>query len=515
MKKRKYIMGLLSTMLLAIACSESLEDTYGDYTDGGRIRYVGKCYDVKTVPGWKRLTLNWKRATDEAAKNIKVVWTLNDGKDSTLLEPDCSSFEIPALTDGTYRFDLTVIDNAGEESLVETVYGRPYTETHEIVRTFTNVVTKSWQVGNVLICCIDKWNDNIKDVQLQYKNTQGQVDSVRLEKEDFIDPENPDPSQLFVLEGVSNNPEDSITILRRGMVEGCPDLIDFAPIVMSKNRVFTTDFLLTLETRYGLSSETDEELVKLNHFIDTVKTLEFDYDMASLEDVLYCPNFEKVVIGKNRYLTTLTEKADKSVLEEVEKSIAILDKANELCGVTVERYGNHYFKNASALPYMEDKGKSVLPDLDYVARVAIDSVTSSVENDRGKLTLEYLLDDNSNTRWETTNVGLVRSYELTIYLKEEIDIRGIKVVQPVYEWWDMEIPSYLAPSIQVKTSVNQIDWEDVTYAEENTLGKGSGEATLLSMKEGTRRARYIKVLLVDQVSGVNARAMIGDVMIFR
>ena len=35
------------------------------------------------------------------------------------------------------------------------------------------------------------------------------------------------------------------------------------------------------------------------------------------------------------------------------------------------------------------------------------------------------------------------------------------------------------------------------------------------MKEGTRRARYIKVLLVDQVSGVNARAMIGDVMIFR
>lgn len=35
MKKRKYIMGLLSTMLLAIACSESLEDTYGDYTDGG------------------------------------------------------------------------------------------------------------------------------------------------------------------------------------------------------------------------------------------------------------------------------------------------------------------------------------------------------------------------------------------------------------------------------------------------------------------------------------------------
>ena len=154
-------MGLLSTMLLAIACSESLEDTYGDYTDGGRIRYVGKCYDVKTVPGWKRLTLNWKRATDEAAKNIKVVWTLNDGKDSTLLEPDCSSFEIPALTDGTYRFDLTVIDNAGEESLVETVYGRPYTETHEIVRTFTNVVTKSWQVGNVLICCIrihkDRW----------------------------------------------------------------------------------------------------------------------------------------------------------------------------------------------------------------------------------------------------------------------------------------------------------------------------------------------------------------------
>lgn len=84
-------------------------------------------------------------------------------------------------------------------------------------------------------------------MQLQYKNTQGQVDSVRLEKEDFIDPENPDPSQLFVLEGVSNNPEDSITILRRGMVEGCPDLIDFAPIVMSKNRFLQPFFTYILK----------------------------------------------------------------------------------------------------------------------------------------------------------------------------------------------------------------------------------------------------------------------------
>ena len=163
MRVRKYITRFLTLALVLAGCNESLEDTYDEYTDGGRIRYVGKCYDAKVVPGWKSLTVNWTRAIDETAKNIKVVCSLNDTKDTVLLEPNVVSFKKDQLIDGTYRFDISVIDNSGNESLVEEVYGRPYTENHEIVLSFTNVITKSWPIGskNALLCRLDRWNENI------------------------------------------------------------------------------------------------------------------------------------------------------------------------------------------------------------------------------------------------------------------------------------------------------------------------------------------------------------------
>ncbi|WP_187376842.1 MULTISPECIES: DUF4998 domain-containing protein [Butyricimonas] len=511
--KKYFVKFLIATLALA-GCSESLEDTYDEYTDGGRIRYVGRCYDAKVVPGWQSLTVKWDRATDETVKNIKVVWSLNEQKDSALLEPSESSFKIDRLADGTYRFDITAIDDSGENSLVETVYGRPYTESHEVVRTFTNVVTKSWQVGNKLVCRMDQWNENILEVQLKYKNTRGEVKPVKLRKEDFMDPENPDLGQFYVLDDVSDVPTDSIVILRRGLLENCPDEIDFPSVTVNKNRAFTTDFVVAIKERYGFSDVTDEELAKLNHFVDTVRVLEFDYDITSLEDVLYCPRLEKVVIGKNRYLTTQTEEADKSVLEELEKSVAILNLANEYRGVTIERYGKHYFKKTS-IPFMTDFGLSVLPDLDYVDRMEIDSITCSIVDERGDLTLERLLDDDPETRWETTNVGTLRAYDLIIYLKEEMDIRGVKIAQPVYDWWDMEVPGYMTSSVQVKTSTDLVMWEDASYVEENTIGKGSGESVLVPVREGSRKARYVKITVNDQVSGVNSRIMLGDIMVFK
>lgn len=186
MRTKIFIIRFLVILFISAGCSESLEDTYDEYTDGGRIRYVGKCYDSEVVPGWESLTVKWKRATDEIAENIKVVWSLNDQKDSTLLKPTASSFTLDKLTDGTYRFDITVLDNTGNESLIETVYGRPFTKNHEIVLTFTNVIAKSWQVGNKLVCRMDQWNDYIQKVILKYKNSQGEERTKELTKDDFI-----------------------------------------------------------------------------------------------------------------------------------------------------------------------------------------------------------------------------------------------------------------------------------------------------------------------------------------
>lgn len=515
MRTKIFIIRFLVILFISAGCSESLEDTYDEYTDGGRIRYVGKCYDSEVVPGWESLTVKWKRATDEIAENIKVVWSLNDQKDSTLLKPTASSFTLDKLTDGTYRFDITVLDNTGNESLIETVYGRPFTKNHEIVLTFTNVIAKSWQVGNKLVCRMDQWNDYIQKVILKYKNSQGEERTKELTKDDFIDPENPDPSKLYILEDVSDNLQDSVFIYRWGFLEGCPDEIEFDPIVVNKNKTYTSDFTLAIKQRYGFSDLNDEELIKFNHFIDTVRLLEFDYDINSLEDVLNCPNLEKIVIGKNRYRT---ESGEASVLREEELSVAILNVANKEKGVTIENYGNHYFE--SSLSYVKEMGYPILPDLRYVSISEIDSITSSTWDEVGSQNLQALLDDQSNTTWRTENVGALRTYDLIIHMKEEHDIKGIKIVQAQYtrEWdWTTgltETPYYIPSSVQVKTSRDLVEWEDVSYLEENTIGRGISEATLFPVKESSRKARYIKVTISDQIKGVNATVRLGDIMVY-
>lgn len=151
---------MVLTALLG-SCSESLQDTYSDYTGNGKIRYVGKCTELDVTPGWRRLSLQWKNSTDATVEKIKVAWSSDEVKGDTLLDAQVTSFELRDLEDGTYRFDICAIDKNKNESLALTNYGRPYTENHESVRTFTNVITKYYRVGSNLVFFMDQWNDNI------------------------------------------------------------------------------------------------------------------------------------------------------------------------------------------------------------------------------------------------------------------------------------------------------------------------------------------------------------------
>lgn len=171
MRKRKYIINLFAAAALLVGCGESLEDTYSDYAGDGKIRYVAKCTEVHATPGWERLLVEWINGTDATVDKIKVKWSCEDLKDSILLPSTTESYELKNLTNGTYRFDVSAIDFAGNESLVETTYGRPYTREHEIMLAFTRGVVKPYFLKNKLIFFSDQWNENIDEIKLQYKNT--------------------------------------------------------------------------------------------------------------------------------------------------------------------------------------------------------------------------------------------------------------------------------------------------------------------------------------------------------
>ena len=98
------------------------------------------------------------------------------------------------------------------------------------------------------------------------------------------------------------NPTDTIYVLRKGRVEGCPDQIEFDPLALSHTKIFSSGFVNAIERRYGYSNKTKEQEVEFEKFVEGVTELEFDYDMETFEEVLYCPNLKKLIFAKNRYL---------------------------------------------------------------------------------------------------------------------------------------------------------------------------------------------------------------------
>ena len=173
MRMRRNILYWVAAVLLLTACNESLEDTYSDFAGDGKIRYVAKCTEVHATPGWERLMVDWINGTDATIDKIKVVWSCEERRDSVMLPGASTSYELTNLEDGTYRFDVCAVDAAGNQSLVETTYGRPYTREHEIMLAFTRGVTRSYFLKNKMIFFSDQWNENIIELQLKYKNSAG------------------------------------------------------------------------------------------------------------------------------------------------------------------------------------------------------------------------------------------------------------------------------------------------------------------------------------------------------
>ncbi len=510
-------------MALLIGCNESLSDTYGDFAGNGKIRYVAKCTSVHATPGWERLILEWINGTDATVDKIKIVWSCEDRRDSVLLPSTTTTYELENLTDGTYRFDVCAVDAAGNQSLVESTYGRPYTRDHEVMLAFTRGVVKSFFLKNRMIFFSDQWNENIIELKLKYKDTGGNTQTYLF---DTLTSYN----SLITIPDVSMNPADTVYVLRKGRVEGCPDEIDFDPVVVSRKKNFSLGFVNAILRRYGYSTDTKAQEEAFEEFIENVEELEFDYDIETFEDVLYCPNLKKLVFAKNRYLYSdhVKEQALNNVMGDIEKSKLILNKANEpdVLGLTIDYYGSETFIPyfMPKLPYMTGLGFSPLPSLEIIEKEAFkiydeekgNRIWCSVEDDYA--VLDYLMDDNFETAWATTRAATMRTYELKMELLEETEISGVKIGQPNYgKFFDPNNTVKFMPTmISVQTSLDGVTWENVTFVENNTLGCSPAEITLLPIAEGSRRVRHIKISLRDRYDGSSFYSVnLGDILLYK
>ena len=494
MGKKIYFAWMLA-VVFALAGCEDLEDTYSDYAGDGMVRYVGKCKDVTVTPGWERLHVEWKNSLDPGIESIKVVCVAGDIVRDTVLEAGVTSCDIRNMEDGSYQVNVYAVGEGGRLSLSDAESARPYTSLHEEVRSFSPGIIKHFFVENNLVLFMDKWSENFVNFELNYTRADGNVEVLPLTQEMFAE-------KYCLLEGINTN--EKIFITREGRVDGCLDLIPLEPYVLTTDPVFTSSFRGWLKERYRLE-EISEDFLK-------TKSLQFDYDILTLEDILYFPDLEEIELGKNRYLyeAALSVYPNEwcSVLTELEKGEFVLGVAQKLRGLKINRYHKHYFPGTTTLQ-INEMGIPTLPgDINYLPTAGWTISHSQEGNVMEQYPLRNLLDNLFVTFWMPRAHTVLLTYDIIIDMQAEQVVNGIKIAQAGMA----NVMGFIPGTVQIETSHNGYDWEMFTHMQNNTLGNGLGESTLYRSPE-PKQARYIKVVVSDQVNGV-MNISLGDIAVF-
>ena len=502
MMERIYVLLLGITILLG-GC-DSMEESFEQFSD--RIHYVGKCSELTVTPGWEKVDLAWKNGIDPSRNKIKITWISNNGANQmdTLLPGDSMSCQIKNLENENYTFTVYGVDSAGNCSLPETNYGRPYTYEHEALVGFSTVVIKSFRVKDNVLLFFDSWSASLKEVKLQYYQG-GEKQEMVLNKEILN-------KKYLLIEGVD---DAEVVVLRTGTLEGCPDEIVFQPYELDFNtRNFGNDFASQVKDRYQVNDIITDE------FVNSLTELELDRDIQSLEDILFFPNLKKLKLGKNRYMDAnylvSVSNPKKSLLEEKELSMYILELANRINGLTVECYNEHYFSNGeiSGKSFMLPKDNPTLPDLNYLSTENW-NITVAVKDETGYNShMEYLLDNDATTIWRPRlSTSFVMLHELTIDMKEQKTFSGFKVAQKAFVNENDGDATYLPNSIKIMTSSNNVSWDVPFIAEDVVIGNTPGEVNLLRLKE-PKTARYIRIKLSDISNYGMFNVLLGDFIPF-
>ncbi|GAA6258149.1 hypothetical protein F070042J6_40010 [Bacteroides sp. f07] len=477
---KKYI-GLLMAILTMVSC-ESLEDTYKDYAGDGPIRYLGKCMDLTVQPGWNRLIVSWTNSADPVIDKIKVTWSKDGVIKEQLLDRETAEFNIPDLEDGNYEVTVCSVDKEGNTSLKSTSYGRPYTASHEMIQSFTQIVSNHYFLKDRLILLFQGWEENVIEAHLTYTKTDGSAGRIELD-EQLV-------NQLYYLLPDAIDMSQPVELYRSGRIPGCNDEIVFAPTELENIRLFNADFKQEMKRQFGF----DEDIP--DAWASTVEEISFDWTIGSFSDLLHLPNLKKLVLGKHRYirddLVNDSETAQSKVYD-AELSDFVLKTLHELNpDFIVERYNKHYPTLAQA-EYIDEKGRTSLPDYSFLDLSGLKFTSSPEDAENYKSYLEYLTDNDTNTSWEPAGTKELTTYSLTLDLKTERCLQGLKLVQTYFD--NENKRSWCPGIIKIFVSKDSENWENATYLEELEIGHSTGEVNIIPFVKGGKQAQYVKVMI--------------------
>ena len=321
-----------------------------------------------------------------------------------------------------------------------------------------------------------------------------------------------------------------IGLLAIWTLAGCIDEIEFQDETLNINeKLWSTEFSQLMLGLYGASWESQ---------VDQVETLELDYDILSMQDLMYFPNLKKVILGKNRYMETRFANTFASTTDPYVGLVMLSFLHETRENFEVERYNNHYFgEDESGTPYLEayqEAGK-ISPDFVIEERgaanmemkplcVPLDTTgwevtcSDTTHNGYKENGAAWLLYDGlriSENMWgeqieeevyfepeQTLGASIVT---VTFDMKKAQSVAGFKVAQPSRN--ESGDTDYLLSSLMIEFSPDRYNWIKATNTDGSaTIGNSPGEETYISVpKELQTPVRYVRITMssrnVSSVSG--------------
>ncbi len=496
MKKLIYIL----SFVLAFASCESMEDTYSKYNTP-KDRYVGVCSELKIESGWERFYLSWKNNVDAAIDTIKVRWEDESGvADSVSLPRDTETYITESIfTDQSYKFAVTAIDTRGNESFPVEVYGKPFTDESIKVEMLKVVEKKFFFVEDQLILMLYSAGKDIYDADITYTSNGEQIIQ-KIKPEDFL-------NERLIIEGIDAGTD--VSIKGKMKIVECIDEIPFDAYILDRDKKnWSGGFIGNMREQLDIVDVTEE-------YLDTLTTLYVNYNITSIEDILYLPNLEKVVLGKKRMNTSSAAISSSSYVSkfgDVSASVFALRKMRELKNIEVEIYGNQFLVRDS-LEFANIYSSNTPPEATAPEGSENWELTindpSYYENEDPADNHVYLLENmlgNKQKYWQSIQVsGKINTHEITYDMKELKEVKGFQFYQTTSYYTRKFVPS----TVQVHVSVDGEVWETAFYQASLNVGGVPGEVTIATMRE-PKNVRYIKLIVRDVETSPNNSVAIND-----
>ncbi|MGM9733915.1 MAG: DUF4998 domain-containing protein [Prevotella sp.] len=504
---KKYIFAMSAAALMS-SCGESLFDTYKDYAGDGEIRYVGKVTDLVATPGWQHITVSWTNSNDPIVDKVEVKWVEGETRDSVFLPVGTSSYDIKDLTTGsTYEISVMSVDKNMKESIAQTTYTRPYNADHELVQSFTRIVSKNYFLHNHLLLTFVGWSEEISEAYIVYtQKSSGKEVKYEL---------TPETVNSLLLDLPDVDATKPVLLYRNGYLQGCDDLIVNEPITLDADVAFDAEFKSEMKRQFGYDQIIPQE------WADNVTSLDIDWNMSNLLDLFKLPKLKTLNLGKNRYVRADqqgdTEKGQSRFVDN-EVCDWVLMKMHELTGLEVNRYDGHYNKLASA-SYIHDVAHSGEPTFDMID-LSNATVTMMPADDEELVDMgwsshpEYLVDGDEGSLWNPYMSEKSVEYTLDIDMKATHKVRGMRLVQSYYDDANASFRSLSPAMVKIYKSSNGSYYPVATFTEETTIGNSTGEVNYINFAEATD-IQYVRIVVLTPSYFKNYQVSLAEVGLYK